>query len=459
MGVLHAFRARFRAVLGAVALALAASLLAPAGAAVRPPRLVAQTSTLPNGLRVVVLEDHSAPVVNVQVWYHVGSKDERPGRTGFAHLFEHLMFKGSKNVRAEEHTALVARAGGLANAYTTEDVTVYWNTLPSSHLPLVLWLEADRMATLRIDRQGFEREREVVKAERRMRIEDQPYGRLPEIIYAAAFKVHPYRHQVLGTVEDLERATVADAKDFFRTYYVPDNATVAIAGDVDTATAFDLARKYFGRLPRNGRPVPRAYPVEPPLAEPVRGAVLDLEWPLPVMVLAHHVPADGHPDAYPLQIASKILADGQSSRIHRKLVYEQGVALAAFGGGNMVEHPNLFFAVAIVQPGHGIEEAERSLAEELDRLRREPVGERELTRAKNQVARDVIVGRSTVEQKASALAHALVIHRDLASVEGEFDAFQRVTADDVQRVARTYFDPGRRITLAIVPKSLKGERP
>lgn len=446
---------RRRAVLLTVALLAAAALIVPARAAVRPPPLEYSLTTLPNGLRIIVHEDRSTPIVNVQVWYHVGSKDERGDRTGFAHFFEHMMFKGSKNVEPEQHTSLISGVGGQSNAYTTEDVTVFWNTVPSSHLPLVLWLEADRMATLRIDRQVFNYERLVVKEERRQRIDNQPYGRLPEIIYGQAFTVHPYKHPTIGSMEDLEAASVNDVRDFYRTYYVPNNATIAIAGDVDPTLAVDLATEYFGRIPRSASPVPRDIRHEPPITAP-RRATLEEAWPLPVVVVGHHVTYDGHPDSYPLHVATKILSDGQSSRIYRRLVYEQGLALAAFGGGNIVEHPNLFFAVAVVQPGHTVQEAEAALAGELDRLRDEPVSEHELRRAKNQFARDYIVGRTTVRQKASALAHALVIHNDAGSADGEFDIFQSLTAADVQRVARTYFTPESRFVVTIMPKALKG---
>jgi zinc protease len=444
-------------------LVVLALILACAGAGagarseVKPPRLEYTTTTLANGLRLVLLEDHSTPIVNVQVWFHVGSKDERPGRTGFAHLFEHMMFKGSKNVAPEQHTSLIAATGGLSNAYTTEDVTVFWETVPSQYLPLALWLEADRMATLRIDRDAFNREREVVKEERRMRIENQPYGRMPEIIYGQAFTVHPYKHPTIGSMDDLGAASVDDVRAFFRTFYVPANATLTIVGDFDAAQAAALVSKYFARIPTPDRPVPRDSPVEPAPKGPRRATIED-SWPLPVVVVAHHVTFDGHPDSYPLHIASKILSDGQSSRIYRTLVYETGIALAAFGVGHLTEHPNLFYAVAIVQPGHTAAEAEHALAAELDRLRAEPISEAELARAKNQFTRDYVLGRETVQQKGTVLAHAAVLHHnDLSTADGEFELFQHVTAADVQRVARTYFAPDTRLTVTVLPKAATGE--
>jgi zinc protease len=423
---------------------------------VRPPRLGYAVSTLPNGLRLILHEDHSTPIVNVQVWYHVGSKNERPGRTGFAHLFEHMMFKGSKNVEPEQHAALVSGVGGLANAYTTEDVTVFWETVPSQFLPMVLWLEADRMATLRIERDVFARERDVVKEERRMRVENQPYGRLSEIVNGHAFSVHPYKHGTIGSMTDLEAASVEDVRDFYRTFYVPQNATLVVAGDVDPAGAAELAAKYFGRIPRSEVQVPRDIPAEPPTKSP-RRLTVEESWPLPVVVVAHHVTFDGHPDSYPLRVASKILSDGQNSRIYRKLVYESGIALSAAGVDNLSEHPNLFYAFAVVQPGHTTDEAELALVKELDRLRNEPVSERELARAKTQFTRDYVLGRETVQQKAGALARAAVLHGgDVASADAEFDLLQRVTAADIQRVAQMYFAPGSRLVISVTPKLVKG---
>ncbi len=229
-------------------------------AAVPPPKLDYKITTLANGLTVILSEDHSTPVVHVELWYHVGSKDEKPGRTGFAHLFEHLMFKGSKNVEPEAHGSFIASVGGQANAETREDVTVYWQTAPAQYLPLMLWLEADRMATLRIDDDTFKREREVVKEERRMRVENQPYGRLPELLYDAAFTVHPYKHPVIGSMKDLEAASIADVREFYRTYYVPTNATLTIVGDFDADQAARLVEQYYGRIPKPLKAVPRDIP-------------------------------------------------------------------------------------------------------------------------------------------------------------------------------------------------------
>ena len=440
------------------AVVAAVVVLAAAGnpsAASRPPKFQYQITTLPNGLTVVLSEDHSTPIVHVNLTYHVGSKNEKPGRTGFAHLFEHLMFKGSKNVQPEAHTSMLASIGGQSNAYTTDDETVFWETVPAWYLPLTLWLEADRMATLRIDKDTFENEREVVKEERRMRIDNQPFGRLNEIIYDQAFTVHPYKHATIGSMQDLEAASVDDVRDFYHTYYVPANATLVLVGDFDTTQALQMVSNYLGRVPKADKPVPRDIPQEPPQTKEKR-VTLQEPWPLPAVVVAYHVTRDGNPDSYPLHIAAKVLSDGQTSRIYKKLVYEKQLAVAAFGNANLIEDPNLFYAVAIVQPGHSTDEVASTLIEELDRLKTEPITEHELQRTKNQFARDYIFGRLSNQQKAGQLSHAVVIHNDIKTADGEFDIFQNITVADVQRVARTYFRPENRLVLTLMPSGKAG---
>jgi zinc protease len=443
---------------------LAAALLAgglfsaaaqPLLAASRPPKLQYEITTLPNGLTVVLSEDHSTPIVHVSVTYHVGSKNERPGRTGFAHLFEHLMFKGSKNVQPEAHTSMLASIGGQSNAYTTDDETVFWETVPSQYLPLSLWLEADRMATLRIDKDTFANERDVVKEERRMRVDNQPYGRLNEIIYDQAFTVHPYKHATIGSMADLEAASVDDVRDFYKTFYVPANATLVIVGDFETTSALTLVNNYLGRVPKSGRVVPRDIPQEPPQTKEKR-VTLQEPWPLPAVVVAYHVTKDGNPDSYPLHIAAKVLSDGQTSRIYKKLVYETQMAVAAFGNANLIEDPNLFYAVAIVAPGHTPEEVSTTLIAELDKLKAERITAHELQRAKNQFARDYIMGRESDQQKAGQLSHAVVIHNDVKTADAEFDIFQNMTAAEVQRVANTYFRPENRLVLTLLPSGKAG---
>jgi len=432
------------------ACALVAGAAAPLVAAVRPPKLQYDITTLPNGLTVVLEEDHSTPIVHLNLTYHVGSKNEKQGRTGFAHLFEHLMFKGSKNVEPEGHTSMIASIGGQSNAFTTEDETTFWETAPSQYLPMLLWLEADRMATLRINKETFTNERDVVKEERRLRVDNQPFGRLNEIIYDQVFTTHPYKHQPIGSMADLDAASVDDVLDFYRTFYVPENATLTLVGDIDPAQTMQMVTQYLGRVPKAAKPVPRDIPKEPPQTAE-RRLTLQTPWPLPAVVVAYHVTNDGNPDSYPLHIVGKVLSDGQSSRIQQKLIYEQQLAVAAFGGPNLIEDPNLFFAVAIVSPGRTPEQAINALIAEFELLKSQPISARELQRAKNQFARDYILGRESNQEKARVLSHAVVIHHDIKSADGEFEIFQGLTAADVQRVARTYFTTNNRTVLTLLP--------
>jgi zinc protease len=406
---------------------------------------------------VILSEDHSTPIVHLAVWYHVGSRNERPGRTGFAHLFEHMMFKGSKNVQPESHTSIIASIGGRSNAYTQEDATVFWETLPAQYLPLALWLEADRMATLRVDRDALEKEVEVVKEERRLRVDNQPYGRLNEILFDKAFTTHPYKHPTIGSMKDLEAASIDDVRDFHNTFYVPENAVVTVVGDFDSAQAMQLVTQYFGRVPKAARPVPRDVPREPEQTQE-RRAVVQEEWPLPAVVVAYHVVYDGHPDSYPLHLVSKILFDGESSRMTRELVYDKRIAVAAFGSANLIEDPNLFYAVAIIPAGQSAQEVERALIAEFDRLKTTPVDGREVERAKNQFMRDYIIGRESNEQKALHLAHAAVIHNDITRADAEIDIFDNLTPADIQRVARSYFTPNNRTVIYIQPRGRAGAR-
>jgi len=433
-----------------LAAALVAAFSATLAAAVRPAKLDYQLMTLPNGLTVVLEEDHSTPIVHLQLVYHVGSKNEKPGRTGFAHLFEHLMFKGSRNVQPEAHTSMIASVGGQSNAYTTDDETVFWETAPAQYLPMMLWLEADRMATLRVDKETFTSEREVVKEERRMRVDNQPYGRLNEIIYDQAFTTHPYKHPTIGSMADLDAASIEDVQDFYHTYYVPSNATLVLVGDFETPQALQLVNQYMARVPKAAKPVPRDIPQEPPQTKEKR-ATIAAAVPLPAVVVAYHITRDGDPDSYPLHIVGKVLSDGQSSRIYKKLVYDTQMAVAAFGTANLIEDPNLFYAVAIVQPPHTTVEVADALIAEIEKLKTEPITDHELQRTKNQFARDYILGRESNQQKALQLAHAVVIHGDIRTADGEFDIFQSTTVADVQRVAQKYFRPENRMVLTLMP--------
>ncbi len=407
----------------------------------QPQKLNITTHELPNGLKLVLAEDHSRPVINLQVWYHVGSKDERQGRTGFAHLFEHMMFRGSKNVGPEEHMRLVSQAGGQVNAYTSFDQTVYWESFPSNYLERMLWLEADRMSSLAITDATFQKEREVVKEERRLRYENPPYGMLFERVLNALYQQYPYKHQPIGSMEDLNNATTADVQEFFNTYYVPNNATVVIVGDFDSKNAIASAAKYFGPIPRSKKPVPRVTATEPQQNELREVNAEIANAPLPVVVKAYHMPPLGHPDSYALDLASQILSAGQSSRLYKKLVYEDQSALAAQGQSQLLEGPSFFFAYGIINQGRDIKTVAEGLEAALDRMRNEPVSAEELAKAKQQVTSHYIIGRQRMQQKANALGELAVLLGDPQLYNTELDKYRRVTAADIQRVCAKYLVP------------------
>ncbi|MGD0964035.1 MAG: pitrilysin family protein [Candidatus Acidiferrales bacterium] len=435
---------------------LAAALAASAGAQqtsseVRPVELHFTTHTLTNGLHVILLENHAVPVINLQVWYHVGSKDERPGRTGFAHLFEHLMFKGSAHVGADEHSRIIEAVGGFDNAETSDDTTNFFETFPSNYLERVLWLEADRMGSLNVDEANFKSERQVVEEERRVRVDNQPYGSLEEDLRAAAFTVHAYHHTAIGSIEDLDKATLGDVRDFFDTFYKPNNATLVIVGDFNSSQAIAWAKKYFEGIPASAKPIPR---INAP--EPVQTAERDVNksysnTPLPAVVIGYKIPARYRPDAYALDLASNILAGGESSRLYQALVYKERIAVQSAGFGNFSEDPNLFWAYAIMNQGHTAEEGKQAIEKVLNDLKEKPVDAKELEKAKNQEISGFILGRNTDQEKAVALAEAAVIGKDPGLVNTELGRYLKVTPADIQHTADEYFVSQHATVLVLTP--------
>lgn len=411
---------------------------------------------LPNGLQVVLAEDQSRPVANLQIWYHVGSKDERPGRTGFAHLFEHLMFRGSRNVGPEEHMRLVREAGGELNAYTSFDVTVYWETFPSHYLERMLWLEADRMASLDISEENFTKEREVVKEERRVNYEGPPYGLLMEDVLRNTYSEYPYRHPPIGSMKDIDAATIEDVREFHGTYYTPNNATVVLVGDFESARALEWIERHFGGIPQ-GIPTPRVT-----AGEPVRSAAAECSLrypnaPLPAVVTSYLLPPAGHPDSYALEVASNLLSGGQSSRLYDRLVYTERSAVAAFGQGQFLEGPSFFFGAAVANQGSDIRALAASLEGAYAELQDSPAPQEELGKARNQFAARFVLGREGVQAKADFLGRCAVLLGDAQRYHTERERYESVTAGDIQRVMRQYLDPARQVKIWIEPGAGAGE--
>jgi predicted Zn-dependent peptidase len=443
-----------------LALAACALLLVPlhaAASSVKLPYTEIHEVKLDNGLRALIVETHDAPVIDVQVWYHVGSKNEVAGRTGFAHFFEHLMFDGTKNLGSNEHSDYIIRSGGTDNAYTTEDTTVFWETVPSNMLPVVLWLEADRMRNLDINEKAFNNERQIVEEERRMRFDNPPYGTVVETLYDHAYTVHPYRHMTIGSMEDLNHASIQDIQDFYDTYYVPNNATLVIVGDVDWRQATIDVQKYFGQVNAGKAWDPHAIPPEP-AQKAERVVKVNLDVALPAFVEGYHMPADGTPDAYPLRLASKILSDGESSRIYTRLIYDKQIAAQAQSNGNFTEDPNLFFVFAVMNEGHPPAEGETQVEAELSRLKNELVSDADIEKAKNQILRDFIISRQTAQTRAEELGYAAVVLKDPELVNTELQRFLAVTPQDIQRVARKYFVPENETVVEVYPKKDSREK-
>jgi zinc protease len=446
--------ARTARLIGTALLAVAVPALAADALKVTPPTLEVREHKLANGLDLLLYQDHSVPAVTVEVWYHVGSKDEKKGRTGFAHLFEHLMFQGSAHLGPEEHKNFIASIGGRYNATTDFDRTLYFQSFPSNYLERVLWMEADRMSSLDVSDANFKSERDVVKEERRLRIDNPPFGRLFEVVLDNTFTTHPYKIDTIGSMADLDAATIQDVRDFHSLYYVPNNATLVVAGDFDPEQVIRWTEQYFGPIPQ-GRPIPRDRPKEPVQTAARRAVDYHPNTPLPAVVITSHVPQAGHPDTYALQVASNILSSGDSSRLYKRLVYEKQMAVAAGGDAIVLEDPGVFFFYAILQGGQKPEDGERELVAEADRLRNEPVSETELIKAKNQLISGLVFGRQTAQDKADAIGYAKVILGDTTYVNRQLAEFQKVTAADVQRVARTYFTPEKRTVVYMLPESMR----
>lgn len=409
-----------------------------------------QEHKLQNGLKILTLEDHSAPVVSFQMWVHTGSKNERPGITGISHLFEHMMFKGSKKYGPEEHANIVKRNGGRMNAFTSEDVTVFFENVVPDKLELIISLEAERLANLNIREGTLTSEREVVKEERRYRVDEDNFGLLYEHLHATAFEAHPYSWSVVGWMSDLDAIDVEDCMEYYRVNYAPNNVTVVIVGDFHTPDAVESVEKYYGKIPAQEAPYPVST-LEPP-QKGERIAYVKRQAQLPMLLAGYHVPAFNHEDYYPLQVLQKIMSDGRSSRLYKELVYEAQIALYAGGGLLETEDPGLFYFYLGMNPGYDLEDGKAMLFKEVERFSTEPVSDRELQKAKNQLEADFIFGMQTNMRKALNLGDYEVRGGDYNLLFGAAEKYQAVTADDIMRIAKKYLVEDNRTTIILVPE-------
>jgi zinc protease len=444
---------RFLALFVATAGALAGAQLS-APAQTRMPQMKFSDRTLANGMRVLSVADSSSPTVAIQVWYHVGSKDDPQNRSGFAHLFEHIMFKSTKNMKSEMMDRLTEDVVGFNNAFTDDDVTVYFEVVPSNYLETLLWAEADRLSGLNVDDPNFKSERDVVKEEFRQGVLAPPYGRFEYLLQQRSFAEHPYKRPGIGSIEDLDAASLKDVQDFHTTYYRPDNATLVVVGDFDQKQFDAWVDKYFAPIPKPNRPLPRVQVKEPDRKAEARFTEYGRN-DLPAVGLTYLAPRQADPDAAALYVADAILSAGESSRLYNALVYQQQLAAEVNSAFEAREDVSLFVLTAVLSEGKKPEEAEKSLLAEIKKLQDAPVPAAELEKAKNQMITSQLRQRETSNGKALALGEAAVLLGDPARVNTDLARLQAVTAADVQRVMKKYFPDTNRMVLYYLPEASK----
>ncbi|MEP6718658.1 MAG: pitrilysin family protein [bacterium] len=416
------------------------------------PKISFKDRRLENGMRVLSAPDHSSPTVAIQVWYHVGSKDDPTGRSGFAHLFEHIMFKATKNMKSEMMDRLTEDVGGFNNAFTNADVTVYYEVVPSNYLETLLWAEADRLSGLTVDEPNFKSERSVVQEEYRQSYLAPPYGMLDYLIEQQSFIAHPYKRPTIGSIADLDAASLENVRAFHSTYYRPDNATLVVAGDFDPKQLDMWVDKYLAPIAKPTIALPRVTVKEPERIAERRITHYAPNVPLPAIALTYLTPAEKDPDTAALRVAATILAQGESSRLYRSLIYEQQVAQSADATPDLREDASVFYFNLVLASGKKPEEGERALLAEIAKMQNAPVAAAELDKAKNQLVTNEVRQRETSNGKALSLGEAAVLFGDPNRVNTDLNLLQKVSAADVQRVMKKYFTAANRLVIYYLPK-------
>jgi len=460
VGVHNMKRFLFRCTAGFVlALAIAAGTPAappqksPApAAAVSGVQIPIQQFTLKNGLRVVLSEDHAAPTVSLCITYDVGSRNELPGHTGFAHLFEHMMFQGSENVGKGEHLILVRVNGGDVNGTTSEDSTNYYERVPANQLDMALFLESDRMRALRITQANLDNQRSTVQEERRLRMDNQAYGKTGETIEALAYDNFAYKHSTIGSMADLNAASLEDAAQFFKTYYAPDNAVLSLVGDFNTAEALAKIKKYFEDIP--SQPIPPAVDMSEPAQTAERTAQIEDSFArLPRIDIVYKTVPANTPDWYALDMLGDILFGGPSSRLYQLLVKEKAVALQVGGGIDQRRGTSLFQAIALMKPGQDAGEVEKLIAEEFERVKKEGVTPAEMNKVRIQDRLGQAESLTSTLNRARMLGRYAVYFHDPALINSILANYSEVTPADIQRVARQYLEPTKSTVMLTVPRA------
>lgn len=404
--------------------------------------------TLANGLKVVSLQENSSPTVAIHVWYNVGSKDDPQGRSGFAHMFEHMMFKSTKNMPNEKMDRLTEDVGGFNNASTYDDFTNYYEVVPSNYLETLLWAESDRMVNLNVDEANFSSERDVVKEEFRQRVLANPYGMLfGQYLEKLSFTTHPYKRPGIGNLDELTAATPKDANEFYKLFYRPDNAVLIVVGDFDQKQFDAWTDKYFGRIAKPTGTIPRVTAVEPERTEEKRHMTTAPNVPFPAVAITYLAPDSKSPDIAALRIAEKILAGGESSRLYQSLVYKQQIAQEATFSADIRVDRGLLYLLAIASEGKTADVLEKALLAELKLIQDKGVTANELAKAKNQLITEAIRARENNDGKAIVIERAVAYQGDPKAVNSDIQQLQAVTAADVQRVMKKYFTDTNRVVI------------
>lgn len=406
---------------------------------------------LDNGLHVILHQDNSAPVVTTSVMYHVGAKDEDPERTGFAHFFEHLLFEGTENIGKGEWFTIVSSNGGSNNANTSDDRTYYYEIFPSNNLELGLWMESERLMHPIIDQQGVDTQNEVVKEEKRLRVDNAPYGNILSEVKKRLFEKHPYRWSTIGSMDHLDAATLEEFRAFNDKYYVPNNATLVVAGDIDLSETRNMIEDYFGPIER-GTPIERVEVQEEPITEQIEGTYYDPNIQIPAIVLAYRTPSMKDRDAYVLDMVSSVLSDGKSSRLYKKLVDDQKQALQ-IGAFNIAQEDYGQYVVFGLPLGEtSLDTLVAEVDEEIEKLQTELISQREYEMLQNKFENNFVNSNSSISGIASSLATYQMLYGNTDLINEEIDIYRSITREEIQRVAQEYLNPNQRLVLDYLPE-------
>ncbi|WP_341658637.1 pitrilysin family protein [Blattabacterium cuenoti] len=407
---------------------------------------------LSNGLHVILHQDKTTPLVSISVLYHVGSKNEIPGKSGFAHFFEHLMFEGSKNIKKGEYFKYIAYNGGKNNAYTNHDETCYYEILPSDRLPLALWLESERMLHAKVDEESINIQREVVKEEKKMRVENQPYVKaISEIIPSLLFKKHPYKYPIIGLYQDLDTAKEADYKEFYKTYYVPNNAVLVVSGDFDMNEARILIKKYFSSIPKGTRIFQMNKIEEEPMKKEIFFTYVDKNTKVPGVFLSYRVPKLIDKDSYVLKIIDHVLSSGESSRIIKNIVNTKQVASYAGSSLDTMEDYGIFMIYGLINPGITIDQLTKIIDDEIDLLKEKGITQYELEKQKNCFEKKFISDNYSMSGITASLSHYYLYYHNADLINTDIERYRKITTEDIKKVANKYLNKNNRVRLYNVP--------